>query len=230
MVKPHKMCKPKTAFTMSAMNQEQQIMVEPTTSLSSKVEKSVRFFGKVQLRDSIHRTHYSADEAAACFYNAKEFTSFKQEVRLTVHIIENHLDIDDERYCRRGAEARTKVGQRLKSRNKMNAWNAVAKELEVQFFESAQDDDSLSTAYSQAAYSSMMAAYFLGLADAKSVRAVQPGYKQSGKQILWESSSQRLDPPHSLQRRRLLLQYERLRVFQARSQTHRPHDQERSRR
>jgi hypothetical protein len=181
MVKPHKIPMPETTFTMSAMNQEQQV-VEPTTSLSSKVEKSVRFFGKVQIRDSIHRTHYSADEAAACFYNAKEFTSFKQEVRLTVHMIENHLDIDDGRYCRRGAEGRTKEGQSLRSRNKMNAWNAVAKELEVQFFESAQDDDALATAYSQASYSSMMAAYFLGLADAKSVRAVQPGSQQSGKE------------------------------------------------
>jgi hypothetical protein len=172
---------------MKAMNQEQQVF-EPTTSLSSEVEKSVRFFGKVQIRDFIHRTHYSADEAAACFYNAKDFTSFKQEIRLTVHMIETDLEIDEARYCRRGVEGRTKVGQSLRSRNKMNAWIAVANELQVQYFESVQDDDLLATAYSQAAYTSMTAAYALGLADAKSVRnadaksvrTVRPGSK-SGK-------------------------------------------------
>jgi hypothetical protein len=148
---------------MYSTNQEREVF-DTETGLS---ERSVSFFPRVSVITGLHINNYTPEEVDACWLKMKDVMEFKKEIRYTVDLIERNLDIDDEKYCRRGIECRTRAGANHKRHQRMNALESVLKEQIVQYVEDLQDEQQIAMVYREAAYASKMVAFLTGLSDAK---------------------------------------------------------------
>jgi hypothetical protein len=94
--------------------------------LLSPEKRSVSFSESVAFREIAPLDEISKEEIRSVWYNDDEYARLKKEVTATIKILMNAGSIEeDEGYCLRGLEGRTKFGARRRKNNKAGALDAV---------------------------------------------------------------------------------------------------------
>jgi hypothetical protein len=99
----------------------------PKACLAPKSMRCVAFSPSVQVRLTIHANDYSEEEFHTCWYDSEGRAQLRREAKQTVAMMEAgaNLDDDHEEYCTRGLEGHTKMGAKLRRKNREKAWFAV---------------------------------------------------------------------------------------------------------
>jgi len=122
-------------------------------SLSSKKNDSssgrkVRFNRVVRHREVRHLKDYSKEERAAIWNTPVDYQMIRAVIKSTVLMMMKgeRVSEDDEDFCTRGLEFRTKAGSKVRSRNKIRSRAAVLNEQELQLDEGFCDPQFLAMA------------------------------------------------------------------------------------
>jgi hypothetical protein len=101
---------------------------EPSVHDTRKARRSVSFRTTVHFREIAPLTEISEDEIRSVWYNDDEYVKIKAGVTATVKKSANGDSInEDEGYCMRGLEGRTKFGARRRKMSKARALDSVWK-------------------------------------------------------------------------------------------------------
>mmetsp|Transcript_55103 Transcript_55103/g.154670 ORF Transcript_55103/g.154670 Transcript_55103/m.154670 type:complete len:197 (-) Transcript_55103:30-620(-) len=137
--------------------------------------KNVSFAAVVKSCSIIHINDYSTEEVRASWYNREELRNIKAEAKSTA----NSSDPEDKDVCLRGLEARTPVGARQKSQNRIEARAAVFFEQEIQEEDGYSDPDAIADAYFDCSERCQLDAQMLALRDAREAMEVHRSMKLS---------------------------------------------------
>lgn len=140
-----------TVVSSPAVNKQRRKRVKKSKRRSAaSVRKSVSFQDYVTLRNTIHRNDYTPEEKAATWINGEEFASMKEVRKQTLKIMSRAERAgatsyknygDDEDFCTRGLESKTRMGSRRKKFNMLEATMAVLDEqLENDMYRQRHDD------------------------------------------------------------------------------------------
>jgi hypothetical protein len=104
----------------------------PTPAVhSERKRKQVAFVGYVRVRGILHIDDYTDEEFFSTWYDPEDMKLITQDIRQTLAKMESgELVEDDEHFCRRGVESRTKHGASIKKQIRLAARNAVLDEQE----------------------------------------------------------------------------------------------------
>jgi hypothetical protein len=108
----------------------------------SRREPKVRFFKRVHIRRVPNREELSEEQVLDVWYSREEFKEIRQECFAAIRIMTSGdaiLDDDDEEYCFRGLEYKTKAAYKERRQNKLEVRHAVLDEQEFQI-ENELDD------------------------------------------------------------------------------------------
>jgi hypothetical protein len=144
-----------------------------------------------------HLNDYSHEEIRACWYRSAELKRIRQEVYDTMDLIEENVEIDESRHCKRGLECFTQEGSRRKTQNRLKGWSAAFEEQHKCLPEVA-DPEMIALVYSKATRCCQMAASIMGVCDersAKSQYAFPPGKQATGRFFVPPMSRTILLPP-----------------------------------
>lgn len=149
--------------------QQQLVDVKKTTSLAPKSKRSVSFSPSARGVLTIHRSEYTDEERAACWYSKNDFQGFKTDASFTVSLLETKRDIGEKHYCKRGLETWTRAGAKFLLRNKVKAYRAVFQEQILQDVE-GPNEMILSAVYQEASQQAKLSAYLAAVSDEKEAR------------------------------------------------------------
>jgi hypothetical protein len=98
-----------------------------------------------------------------------EYQAIKEHVKETVKMIMDHQDIDeeDDRYCTRGLEAKTKQGYKQRSKNKACVKRAVFREQETRRREGIQNPQFLADVSVAKSINCVYKAQWIAMKDAQ---------------------------------------------------------------
>lgn len=103
-------------------------------------------------RRALHLNDYTAEELRICWFSDAELEQCKDDVLRTVELVSSDAQDckDNEEYCLRGTEHRTREGHMKRQRNKKVARAAVMREQEAQWESGLFDDEAIAVAYRNA--------------------------------------------------------------------------------
>ena len=132
----------------------------------SRTTKHVSFHQNVYVAFHIHVKDFTADEVERTWYSHSEIKEIKHDCAETVRrMSEGSFSAEDENFCTRGLEYRTKTGSQSRQRNKFTSWDAVFLEQDRQWRKGIFDGETLSRAYSTCTAQSSWAAAVLARRD-----------------------------------------------------------------
>jgi hypothetical protein len=172
-----------------------------TTNLCSlpKAKRAIISFSpEVRVIRTTHLTDYSHEEIRACWYGSAELKTIRQEVYDTVDLIEEDVEIDESRHCKRGLECFTQEGVRRKTQNKLKGWSAVFEEQDLQDLQEIVDPEMIALVYSKAiTRGCQMVSPIMGVCDERA--AMSQYFFSPGKQATTKNTSDRflVSPPIS---------------------------------
>jgi hypothetical protein len=134
----------------------------------------VHFDEQVRVRKSINLVEFSDDEISTCWYSNEEFIAMKEKVHITGH--QGFFETDDitannNRWCRRLAEAHASLQARLRRKIKRAVRDAVLEEQWLQWNEGYHDPDFIAYVSSILSARSKASARQIGLEDEWAVAA-----------------------------------------------------------
>jgi hypothetical protein len=112
-----------------------------------------------------HMKDYRQREIQACWYTKSEYNNIRQEIKITVDLIERNVGIDDYNHCKRGLEYLTQKGTHERMQTKLKGWTAVFGEQDLQDDEGIFDPKILAIVYSNSSRSCQVASYITGVLD-----------------------------------------------------------------
>jgi hypothetical protein len=172
------------------------IPIEATMNSSSQTppgaQKTVSFSLHVKARHTLHMNDYTDDEYAACWFGPEEMNKIMDDIFCTLDLIENMLQVDDEKHCRRGLERHTSIGSELVMHNRKKARATVL--LDGQQYGGVRDHDKVAKAYQECTQSSTNLAYVIGVSDAKIVFS----FLKKSTNIDTRSEHHRIHPKHKI--------------------------------
>jgi hypothetical protein len=123
---------------------------------------------------------YTLEEVQAAFYGPSDFLEFKQDVKRTIHMIENNQIIDEIELSTRGVEGSwTTKASRRRRRNRVTAIADVLLQQESQFScwpqqqeqpqedQQEEEENTIASVYASASRQCVASAYIVGLSDAE---------------------------------------------------------------
>ena len=128
--------------------------------------RCVSFSSDITTHDVLHRNEYSPKEKMSSWYCVEEIKEIKDGVKAIVAKMMSSDD-DDELYCTRGLEARTKEGKLRKRQNKIGARAAAFFEQEAQQAEGISDPEAIADVYYDYSEHCQASAEMMGLRDEK---------------------------------------------------------------
>jgi hypothetical protein len=155
--------------------------ITPTTSsrqppLHHEDERScnrVAFSACVEINFVLHRNDVSEEEHKHAWYNKDEIRSIKNGVRESVATFTNAPNTpDDDDYCARGIENRTREGARRKLQNKVDARAAVFFEQEMQQEDGLFDPEEMADCYYKYSEHCHASAHMVALRDERAAMAI----------------------------------------------------------
>jgi hypothetical protein len=108
---------------------------------SPQKARKVVFAKTVQYKEMRHINDFSQEEIEAVWMGVRDYQIIKAMVKTTVKMMMKgeRIPEDDEDFCIRGLEFRTRAGSRIRSRNKLRARSAVLNEQDLQSDENFSD-------------------------------------------------------------------------------------------
>jgi hypothetical protein len=140
----------------------------PKISVTSpKKAKKVYFAKTVQYKEMRHIKDFSQEEIEAVWMEARDYQMIKAIVKTTVIMMMKgeRIPEDDEDFCTRGLEFRTRAGSRIRSRNKLRARSAVLNEQDLQSDENFSDPQFIAMACMEESLEGREAAHVRALYD-----------------------------------------------------------------
>jgi hypothetical protein len=132
---------------------------------SPKAKRAISFSPEVRVIKTRHLHNYSREEIRACWYRSVELESIRQGLFYTVDLIEENVEINESRHCKRGLECFTQEGVRRKTQNKLKGWIAVFEEQELQYLQEVVDPEMIALVYNKGTRGCLMVASIMGLCD-----------------------------------------------------------------
>ena len=100
----------------------------------------------------------------------KDIEGFKQDIAMTVTIMMRGRKLDEDEYCARGLETKSRAGSiQLKSRRRYSQ-SVILQAQEKQRNEGRMDHDEIARIYQEATRSSIVSAIARGQSDAQSIK------------------------------------------------------------
>ena len=135
---------------------------------------------------------YSDKEIEATWFDQADFDRIHKEVHFIVELMEKIEHIDEDKYCTRGLEFRTKLGMEMRLHNRVCARDAVFDEQEFQWKESLDEPDAIRVEYQMYASPCLKTAHFAGLLDEKMAKGLHGAkmrrlYKRWRDLVLYQS-------------------------------------------
>jgi hypothetical protein len=130
-----------------------------------KAQRVVSFSPNVMVQFTTHTNDFRRREIRACWYTKSEYKDIRKEIRMTLDLMEQNVDIDDYNHCKRGLEYLTKKGAHERMQTKLEAWAAVFEEQDLQDAEGIVDPEILAIVYNDSTRSCRVAAYITGVLD-----------------------------------------------------------------
>mmetsp|Transcript_123180 Transcript_123180/g.184219 ORF Transcript_123180/g.184219 Transcript_123180/m.184219 type:complete len:222 (-) Transcript_123180:50-715(-) len=165
--------------------QQQQKEQNAPTETHSTTTKSVTFAATAKMRLALHINQYTEAEIEACYYNGKDFRSFKLDVKRTVRMMEMKVSIDGSNTCTRGTEGYVREAALMRSKVRRAAQATVLKEQwkqckngqeqqqQQQGYQTPNEEpeeldwEKIAAKYAPVSGASAVAAYVMGLSDAE---------------------------------------------------------------
>jgi hypothetical protein len=103
-----------------------ELLISSTSIKKGRGVKSVQFKDTTTFREILPLSEISDDEMAEVWYNEDDYAEIKGHVTDTIRRVSNGEPVGEEDgYCMRGLEGRTKFGARRRKNNKAKALDAV---------------------------------------------------------------------------------------------------------
>ena len=174
------------------------------SSTTSKTTKRVTFHRNARVKRTLHLNDYETEEIRATWYNREELAFIKVENQCCVETMKrgDNCCTDYEGVCTRGLEALSDAGGKLKTENKVAAWEAVLDEQDYQYFEGIDEPEMIALVYFECSYRCQLEAYSRARKDEREVQPYKELHLQLAKLLQLQEQSQR--KPHHLKIRRPL--------------------------
>jgi hypothetical protein len=155
----------KKLFQSLSKKSDDNCEISSTRTESTAVIKTVRFEDQVKVRRTITRSSYSDCERRACWFNQEETNKILKSNLKLVHKMDEDFTSIERRYCVRGLERHTRIGNTVRQKNRSDAKFAVLIEQERQNQNGIVDEVSIALAYTACTSSSQLWACTVGLQD-----------------------------------------------------------------
>jgi hypothetical protein len=145
----------------------------PKTALPlPKKARKVVFAKTVQFKEMRHIKDFSQEEKEAVWMGVRDYQIIKAIVKTTVIMMMKGERImeDDEDFCTRGLEFRTRAGSKIRSRNKLRARSAVLNEQDLQSEENFCDPQYIAMACMEESLEGREGAHIRALYDQRVVQ------------------------------------------------------------
>eukprot|EP00339_Tiarina_fusa_P015818 CAMPEP_0117036756 /NCGR_PEP_ID=MMETSP0472-20121206/26005_1 /TAXON_ID=693140 ORGANISM="Tiarina fusus, Strain LIS" /NCGR_SAMPLE_ID=MMETSP0472 /ASSEMBLY_ACC=CAM_ASM_000603 /LENGTH=210 /DNA_ID=CAMNT_0004746581 /DNA_START=139 /DNA_END=771 /DNA_ORIENTATION=- len=135
--------------------------------------RGISFSECVEINFVLHRNDFSSEERSQSWYGKDEIKAIKNGVRASVAKLTNFPNMpDDDDYCSRGIENRTREGARRKLQNKVDARAAVFFEQEMQQVEGSFDEEQIADCYYEYSEPCHAAAHMVALRDEQAAKII----------------------------------------------------------
>lgn len=137
-----------------------------------KSNKRVTFSKTVHCKEMRHIKDYKEEEIKMFWLTTPDYLHIKSTIRQTLDMMMqgNSVVANDEEFCTRGLESRTRVGARARSYTKLRTRSAVLNEQDMQREEGFQDPYILATVSMEQTASSRAWAQAIALEDYRSIQ------------------------------------------------------------
>ena len=140
----------------------------------------VQFSEVTHVRDTLSLKDYTPEEIQSCWYSHAGNQRIRRHCTKEIRKMNEGIKLEDKKYCSRGLECHTTIGDAIKIRNRSLAINAVLDEQMIQWKKGILDEDSIAAIYCQASSSCQMWANIIGRRDHDMTKAPSSGDKRSG--------------------------------------------------
>lgn len=122
--------------------------IAPKVSGPAAKKRSVTFFRRVAIRNTIHIMDYTDEEMDSAFYCYEEIKAMRSDAKYVGALLRDGLlEQDTEEMCRRGVEHRTREGALRKYKHKSLTRQAVLEEQDIQWEEGVRDPELIASVY-----------------------------------------------------------------------------------
>jgi hypothetical protein len=142
------------------------VPVEAKTFPLHYSNRRVSFSLTAQRRDVLHICDYAAEERKACWYSPTELQNIKLAAKqIVIEMIQGK--VEDDQWCSRGLEARTRKGRREKIESRFHARSAVLMEQNDQVISGLYDPEKMADIYHECTEYHQTVAEMIGAHDAR---------------------------------------------------------------
>jgi hypothetical protein len=134
--------------------------------------RRVTFSKKVSVKEITHRNNMSERICEEYWMSQEDFQTIKAHLKVTIKMMMTNREIDeeDEDYCTRGLEFRTREGRRQRNKNKVAARRVVLLQQKVQLEEGVYDPEFIALVSAAKTAQSPQVAHQMALRDAEEAR------------------------------------------------------------
>ena len=108
------------------------IDVEKVSHRRESPKRRVHFFPTVTVKEIPHLDDYSEEMFEAIYLMPKDFAEIKSQVKMTLRLMMSDVQTNNQDFCPRGLEVKTKEGHKRRTLNKQRVRKAVLREQESQ--------------------------------------------------------------------------------------------------
>jgi hypothetical protein len=141
------------------------ISILKKTKSSRSCDRSVNFFDRVRVLETLNRKDFSQQELDDYWFINEEYCFIKHEIRNTVKFFNQNLYIDETKYCLRGIEHKTQTRKRLKTKIRQDAQMVVLDEQAIQHELGLCNESMIRSVYRMHSHRCAVAAHRKGLED-----------------------------------------------------------------
>lgn len=143
-----------------------------SSTAPEKSNKHVTFSKTVHCKEMRHIKDYNEEEIQTFWLTTPDYLLIKSTIRQTLDMMMNGYTIleNDEEFCARGLESRTKVGARARSYSKLRTRSAVLNEQDMQREEGFHDPYILATVSMEQTAASRAWAQAIAMEDYRSIQ------------------------------------------------------------
>ncbi len=141
-----------------------------TTKKHRKKRKSVSFYPRVRIHDTIGIDDYTEEEQRAAWFSFEEMERIRKCAKSEAGLLDAGVQPKDGTW--RGLESRTKLGERTKRRNRTNAYAAVFFEIDSQEQSGQFSEQLIADAYALYSKACEKSALAMAKEDAKAAMAI----------------------------------------------------------
>jgi len=142
-----------------------------TTFVKNTIRRKIRWSGQVRVQEIRHLNNMSEAEREAVWMSPIDYKMIKNMAKTTVLMMMagEHISEDDQDFCARGLEFRTRKGNKIRSANKLRARSAVLNEQDLQRDEGFHDPEFIAMASLDVSYECREQAQKRGEQDAQAI-------------------------------------------------------------